>query len=329
MEDTPPELVQPDAMTVALMAPPDSEIAVAVRGQLAGSDVAVRAHPRAALDAASPLDAARTLARSAEARAVVWFQRDGDRVTLYLFDARAATTYAREFAWAGTEATTAEVLAVAARRALRSLPAGYPAGMSPFDLPPPKSEHVESTPTATEPPRAPQRHRARFVAAYVGTRYAAEHRWVSGVGAWASWLAPAGVYAAVGYHLLAATRAHNDDAALKIRRHPIDVLVGYRWVPRHVGFQVELAGLVDIVTTSTEALGTAVAPRDATHTDLGVGTRARLDYAPLSWLSILVGGGVDVYPGAAPFVVRTTSRSTLVAPFVARPRMSAGLSARF
>jgi hypothetical protein len=230
-----------------------------------------------------------------------------------------------------------EALGVVARSVTAALLADHPIEMEVIALPdepkPAAPATVEPLPPAPAPAPAPARTRgrARIALGYVGTSYAREIAWQSGVDFAAAWVWPFGLHVGAGYGLMQRARADAGSAAIEVTRHPISATVGYghRW--RSLFFEGEAVAILDYATRSGSTTAGELAPaRDRGHTTFALGPRGRLAVVAAWRVEVYVQVGMEVWLGRIRYAVQTPEGATAVVlqPRRVRAHTGAGIAVR-
>lgn len=267
--------------------------------------------------------------RAQQVRIVVWLVAGAQVVEIRLLDAERGGLFTREIA-GGDELATAEAVGVVVRRAVDDLLAGAdePEGMTRVTLAQAPASAPAAPPVARPAAPPPRRaHRLRLPIDYVGEAWAREQPWQSAVGLGVGWIAPFGLQLAVQTRIVPPLTVRTDATDLRVWRHPIEIAVGYAWRRRRVAIDATVAGIVDVLTATSQAQRPDVIARDSTRVDGGIAPRIRVGVRALDWLVVGGGIGVDVFPGAFAYAVEVMDETrTLLRPRRVRPQLFVGIA---
>jgi hypothetical protein len=266
--------------------------------------------------------------RARAIRIVVWLEAGEGSIAIRLFDVERAALFERELA-AGDELATGEAIGVVVRRAVEDVIAGEtePEGMAvvPASVEPgPKPVAVAPRPVVVV---APPPHRLRVAVDYVGEAWAREQPWQSSVGFSLGWIAPFGLQIAANVRAVVPLTVRGDGAELRVKRHPVEIAIGYALRRRRLAVDATLVAIVDVLTADSRAQRPGVVARDSTRVDGGLAPRIRVGVRALDWLVFGLGFGLDIFPAAFPYAVDTGSADdTLLRPRRVRPQLQAGIA---
>lgn len=263
---------------------------------------------------------------------VLWVEEPSPGVmTLYLVDPERDELRQRTMTYPADERETSlEALGVITRSILTAWSEGAPLEMDRIAMPAPEPE---PQPQPQPPPEPQPEPRGRFLlgASYVGTSYAPQAPWQSGLRIETGWAWPVGVEAGLGYSVLQGVRARADETVLLLRRHPVDAFAGYAHQFRNLRIHGSAAVIVD--PTRRSASTTAqdlVAQPDRNRVAIGLGPRARLSVFLVWRLELFVGVGMEVWLREFRYELELDdgSRARMVDPWRVRAWTVAGLVAR-
>lgn len=188
----------------------------------------------------------------------------------------------------------------------------------------------ESTPSSAAPRKPGADRSGRTVAAsvsYVGTHFASELGWQSGVGLGIRGFALPFAYVGASYTMFSKAVARTDDATIELARHPLELSVGYEGTSA-VAPIIELAVLVDSIHRSTPEAGDDLARTpDESTVMIGLGARGGLCFGPVEWMRGVARLGLDVGVRRPVFVSRRDASESVVEPSLLNPRIELGLGA--
>lgn len=271
---------------------------------------------------------AQLLAAKHRATAVLWVdgQENGDLV-LYIFDPRRAAPIRRTVTLSpdpGGSESQIDAVAMISRASVTALLEGQELVSEPEPPPEPPPQRIDPTPPPRHVPRPrriepePRKHGyARVSTSYAGNSYAPSVPWQSGVHLALSWQSMWGLYAGAGYLATGAIGAeHNLEGAQfvtgLIRRHPIDLHIGYQHLWGKIGLEAELAVVLDPVTKeftvfcdddvaiadeceTTSASNSFRITLETVNNSYGIAPRLRFVGKPAESLVLHAGAGVDVF----------------------------------
>lgn len=193
-------------------------------------------------------------------------------------------------------------------------------GIEPRDTPDAEGATSDDTVSTTKPPdeTGPGMARIGLGAGVAVTSFASDVPWQTGLSVGAQWLVAPTFYFGARYTLLPALTLESDAAAVSVRRHPLELFLGYRESGR-VALNGELGALVDRATRTTVR---TAAPLGATAPQgrwmVALGARGGFSWSPWQplWVSLRV--GVDVV--LTPYSYAIDSSPALVSPRWVRPR---------
>jgi hypothetical protein len=233
----------------------------ATRAPLAELGVELSVAPRpAATSLAATTNAAKRVAQSTQALAVVWLDAErmrGNSAVLYFFDAARARLLTRQVQVSDSESAAAEEVAVVLRSAVGALLEGEEVAMTEVALPEVKKEPLAAltppAPPARPAPQAPSRPNSFSVGlSYVGSIFNDQGTWQSGArlalalrpfaSRW--WLGAA-------YEVLLPLDADGAGATTRVARHPAELSVARELLPGRLRVAPELALIADAVHRET------------------------------------------------------------------------------
>lgn len=285
----------------------------------------VRSHGTAEIDAIA--NELRNTGAVPSGAVTVWLTHSTDAVELHLHDASRGLLYRRTSQRAGSVFATNEVLAVITRRALASLATGELEGMELVKPPPVLLPLKPFKPPSPPPPPEPS-GTLRVTAGYHGESLAPEVPWQNGGQFTAGWTWPVGLAIDVGYTLLPAIKLRNSVADLTLRRHPIELGLGYRKDWRRFAVLAQITANLDVLTSTVATAEPGVATTNTSAFEPGLGAHIRAVYLPTRWLGLFVSATATASPNAAPWVSRVGQQQVLLAPRLMRPAVSAGVEFR-
>jgi len=205
---------------------------------------------------------------------------------------------------------------------------GGPSDGADIPLEPPEAETLAPADEAASRAKSPDgiglgTARVGFGAGLAVTSFASEAPWQAGFTAGAHCLVVPTLYVGGRYTLLPALTIQRADAAFSVRRHPLELLVGYRESGR-VALNAELGAVVDRATRTTVR---AASPLGATSSEgrwmLAVGARGGFSWSPWApvWASLRAGADFVLTPYSY-----ATDSSQLASPRLVRPRMELEVS---
>lgn len=196
--------------------------------------------------------------------------------------------------------------------------------------PTPPTAKPEPEPKPT-PPEPRERGRGLLAIGYVGTSYAPEVPWQSGMGFEGGWAWPFGLHATLGYTLYQRVRAESAVGRVEVVRNPITALLGYhrRW--RALGYGGDAGVIVDIAKrrASSSASGVAAAD-DRVHASTALALRARGSVVAVWRLEVFAAIGLEVWLSKIEYAVESPTGDTdvVLAPHRVRATATAGLALR-
>lgn len=204
-------------------------LAAAIDAHLHGDvDLVVAKRDIAGLDLVAMDRLARNRAEREGAVAVFWVRPEGDAHTLYLAQPALGELRVRRVDIDPKEpAAGLEALGVIVRAATNAVLDQTPVGMDvqPSPQPPAGADDEDGSPDPPAP--APTRGRARVAVGYVGTTYAPEFPWLSGMELAAAWVWPFGLVAGVDATIHPRARINVPEGRVEVTRHPWAGRVGY------------------------------------------------------------------------------------------------------
>jgi hypothetical protein len=166
--------------------------------------------------------------------------------------------------------------------------------------------------------------RLALVAGVPLTQFATGAPWQVGLSTGVQWLASPTLYGGVRYTIFQAQTLSTADVALSARRHPLEVLVGYREVG-HFGLNGELGLIADRVIRTTLQTST---PFQATSSDdrwmFALGARTGISWSPWSPLCVTMRVGADFV--LTPYAYTIDSGQAVPSPRRVRPRVELELA---
>lgn len=274
----------PDALPRVVLVVDDDDagtkLAAAIGAHLHGDvDLVVLGRDVAGLDLADLDQLAREQARRRDAVAVFWVRPEANAHALYLARPAHRELWVRRVTF-DPEAPSAglEAMGVIVRAATSAVLDDAPVGMEvTHSLRSPSTDPLEATPAdppASSPPD-PSRGRARLAVGYVGTTYAPQIQWLSGVEFAAAWVWPVGVHAGVDATIHPRVGIDAPEGRVEITRHPWAGRVGYdhRWTQLWVGADL---GVVFDYPVRRATAGSSGLDADPDRGRLGAGLAAGL-----------------------------------------------------
>lgn len=274
------------------------------------------------------------LAKQNSAKGVLWLDvRLTDHWFLYAMDAEAERVVVRPLL-VRTESVPAAVesIAVISRASAQALMQGEPVQGEPVVQPappPPTAAPPAPPPTAPSPAptAAPASSRLQLSLAYLGTTFASQQPWQSGLQLGAAWAWRSGLLLSLGYAWIPAHR-FGDELVFSVQRRPF--CIGGGWALRFgesLTVTGSLGATIDIQSRHTVKVpsGTA-AEDDATRILVAASptATAQLDISP--WLAAFVGLGADVFLNDFDYVGGAGGEQTLLDADRARLRALAGVA---
>ncbi len=304
----------------------------ALRLELAGVPAKVIKEPVFLASGALELRVRRAsvLAKTHGAIAVMWLdeQEDGN-LAVFVFDPRRAAPIRRTVPRSegpGAVENQVDAVAMISRASVQALVDGQELVSETEPEPEPEPEpQVTPLRTPHQQPRrvtpTPQPERkygyARFSTSYLGNNYAPSVPWQNGVHLALSWQVRRGFYTGVGYYASGPMGVEHNLAGAQfvtglIRRHPIDIHVGYQHLWGKIGLEAELAAVLDPVTKEftvycdedvagpdeCESVNTTMPFQislDSVNTAYGVAPRLRFVFKPAANIVLHGGAGIDVF----------------------------------
>jgi hypothetical protein len=165
----------------------------------------------------------------------------------------------------------------------------------------------------------------------VGTSFAREVAWQSGVGFGFGWVWPFGLHLGADYTLMQRVRADATGSAIVVARHPVAGAVGYSWRYRSLYVDGDAVVILDYATRhgSSTADGLSAAP-DRGRFTVGLGPRARVALIAVWRLEVFAQVGVEFWLSRVRYAVQTASGATreVLSPRRVRATAGAGLAVR-
>jgi hypothetical protein len=308
----------------------------ATRAPLAELGVELAVAPRpAGANLGTTAEAAKALARSQQAVAVVWLDTERAGATwsvLYFFDAARSRLLTRRVAVSASESAAAEEVAVVLRSAIGALLEGQEVLMTEVPVPevkkePPTTKLVKPRPVAPPPARPHAPEMLGLGLSYVGSIFNEGASWQSGARVSLSvrpfrsrWRF------AAAYEFLPALDASAPGITTQVTRHPSEVTVARDLFTGTLRLAPELGVIADAVHRRTEFVeAPLVATEPSTRWLWAVSMRFRGTWSVATRVSLLAALGADFvlnpFEQVAAEGAREASVSTLLA---VRPRAEAG-----
>jgi hypothetical protein len=280
------------------------------------------------------MDAMKQSAIEHRAVAVFWLEmRSADRWFLYAVDADVERMVLRPLvAKPDSREATIESVAVIVRATTDALLHGEEL---PAVVPPPAPEKAKSPwPVVSA---VHNTSALRLAAGYVGTTFAKELLWQSGLGVRADWVWSAGPFLGLGYTFFDAAhftqRAFDQPAEFTLYRHPIALHAGLRFASGDFTFTGELDAEIELRDrTSTPSLIMLDAELDKRRVVFSLCPKLESEFSVTSWLFVFAGAGIDIV--LSPFTyllamtdptVEKTNTEPILEPFPVRLTVQAGI----
>ncbi len=337
----PAPAAEPTIVLVAVDGPEAAERAEAVSAHVHGSVALATSDARPATDEPRAwYELAVREAERAGAFAVLWVDVEDDG-QLVLSVVRPGV---REIRWRRIATDPAapsaglEALGVVARATTSALLSDGALQMetTPIEEAPAPPAAAPPRPTTTPttkpaPPAKRERGRGLLAVGYVGTSYAREIPWQSGVGFEGGFAWPFGLHATVGYTLYQRARAESPWGRIEVVRNPITAMLGYhrRW--RALGYGGDGGVIVDVAQrrASTSATGVAAAD-DRVHVGTALALRARGSVVAVWRLEVFVAIGLEVWLSQVEYGIESPTGDTdvVLEPHRVRGTATAGVAVR-
>jgi hypothetical protein len=316
--------------------PPLTSVLEATRAPLAelGVELAVAARPNSP-DLAATTEAARTLAHSLQAVAVIWLdtERAGSSfLVLYFFDPARSRLLTRRVEVSESESAAAEEVAVVLRSAIDALLEGEELAMTEVAVAEVKEEPPAPRPRPALPLSPAARLKPETLAlglGYVGSIFTEEASLQSGARLSLSIRPPRSRWwFAAAYEFLASLEANAAGAVTEVARHPIEVAVARDLFTGALRLSPEAALIADAVHRQTER---ADAPLEATAPStrwlwaVSLRFRGSWSLATRVWLVSALGADFVLNPFEQ-VAAQSASRASVSSLLAVRPRLEAGFS---
>lgn len=223
-----------------------------------------------------------------------------------------------------------EALGVVARSITSALVADADPDMESIPLPEPVAAPAPEPEPAPPPPER-TRGRARLALGYVGTSYAKQLAWQSGLGFSAGWVWPFGLHLAADYTLMQRVRSTGDASSIVITRHPIAAAIGYGHRFRSLYVEGEAVATLDYAVRRGTSSSPVLSPApDRGHTTFGLGPRGRLAVIAGWRVELYLQAGVEFWLSTVRYAVESAAGQTdvLLQPRRVRAHTGAGVAVR-
>ena len=316
--------------------------ASAIAAHLHGLDVAL--HTRTgAPEQESAIERYRVASRVAaeeHARAVLWVERDPTQgYTLHAVRPKERAIYVRRVERDPTAPSAGlEALGIVTRSIAGALVSDAPLEMDVIEVPPepvaepgPAAAAVTSPRTPAPDPAPRVRGRALLSVGYIGTSYARQIPWQSGMEVKAAWGWPFGLHVGAGYAAMQRARARSPIGSLDVRRHPTEVFAGWHRRTRNLWLGAELAFLVDPAVRRAHADGPETLARpDRTVVSTALAPRGRIGVIVVWRVEIFAAVAVEAWLSNVRHAVATASGDVreVLSPRRIRATTSAGVAVR-
>ncbi len=306
----------------------DVERAEAIEAHLSGLDVGVETvaidEIRGELVAKHAI--AEGAARARDALGAFWVEspRKGT-LELYLVQPGRREVMRREISLdPRAPQASVEAVGIVARSITSALASGMSVEMEAIPLPEPQPAPEPEPAPAPKPAPAPppdtprERGRARLAVGYVGTSYAREVAWQSGLGLGAGWVWPFGLHVAAEYAVMQRVRAVETGAAIVVARHPIAAAVGWGHRFGSVFVEGEAVAILDYAVRRSTSGGDLLAPApDRGRVTFGLGPRGRLAVVAAWRVELYLQVGVEFWLSTVRYAIQRPDGSL---PVVLQPR---------
>jgi hypothetical protein len=283
---------------------------------------------------------AREAVRTHKASGVFWLDlAPGEEVMLYLVEPTGESALVRTIPRDPEgPASTFEALGAIARSITAALLEGQTIGMKRVELPEPETPPPTPAPVvrkAAEPPPPPSFRLLRVSAQYLGTTFADDVPWQSGVGLDLSVRPLPAFFLGVGYSYVFESRVVDPVATLAVQRNPIALFAGFHGrFAKAVAVEVEARVVVDPIRQRLLDVADVDPPLAAAGASSRVlvsgGTSGRLLFFVYKGLALHASVGLDVVMNPFDYVVLVEGEQGLrFSPHRIRGQATAGLACAF